>query len=200
MNTTEAMQKIDEINEIIQSSNKYVFSGERMIVYGLMVAFIPLIEFATKNFTFGNDYLANADFLVTVIHTGFYWTLFVGAGRLMPWRTNKENLHPLIVKAFSVNKPLLVALFGVLFVFSAIKEYQLIHPVVFLLLGLMFSIYGRFSIPAVSYIAWSYIIGGLGYAYLTRFEIPHLWVCFTIYNGLSYIAMGYFLRGARKAA
>ena len=200
METNEALKRIDEISKIIESSNRVLFSGERMMIIGIMVALIPLLEWATHYMTFGYDFGSNSTFLITLIHTVFYWALFALVGRLLPWKVDRADMHPLIKKAFALSVPLLVAIFGVVFVFAGIGQAQLIHPVVFLLLGFLFSIYGKFSIPAVSYIAWSYIFIGLIYAYLTQFNLANAWVYFTVYNGLSYVLMGYFLRKARAVA
>ena len=201
MEKNEALVRIDEISKIIQSSNRVIFSGERMIVIGIMVALIPVLEWATHGLTFGHEFdlsQASTGFLITLIHTAFYWALFALVGRLIPFKKiDRSEMHPLIQKTFSLTKPFLVALFGMIFVFGSIGQWQLVYPVVFLFLGLFYSVQGKFSIPAVSYIAWSYIIVGLIYAYLTQYNFPNLWMYFTTYNGLSYIGMGYYLKKAR---
>lgn len=201
MDTNEALKKIEEISKVMESSNRAIFSGERMIVIGIIVALIPVIEWATHSLTFGYDFGNQAPLIIIAIHTVFYWALFTFVGRVLPIKKMVRNeLHPLIQKAFTVSKPFMVALIGMIFMLAAIEQYQFIHPIVFILLGFLFSIYGRFSIPAVSYIAWSYIIVGLVCTYLTRFNLPTAWIYFTTYNGLSLVAMGYFLRRARVTA
>lgn len=195
MDTKEALERIEEIHKVIESSNQAIFSGERMIVIGLLVALIPVIELLTKHLTFGVDFGTNAGLVIALTHTVFYWALFTFVGRVLPFKKlNRETLHPLIKKAFSIKRPFMFAIFGVVFSLAAIGQYQLIHPVVFVLLGFLFSLYGRFSIPAVSYIAWSYVVVGVAYAYLTKFEVPNLWIYMTIYNGLGYVVMGAALR------
>lgn len=201
MDNEEALRKINEIHQVIEGSNQVMFSGERMIAIGIGVALIPLIECLTHGLSFSIDFGPNRDFIVTLIHTIFYWALFGIGFKALPFKkTDFTQLHPLIRKAFSIYKPFLTGLFGLIFAFSAINQGQLIHPVVFILLGLYFSLYGRFSIPAVSYIAWSYIIIGPLYAYATKFDIPNLWIYLTVYNGLSYVLMGVLLRRQRLTA
>jgi len=201
MDNQEALCKINEIHQVIEGSNQALFSGDRMIAIGIGVALIPVIEWLTHGLTFGIEFGPNRDFIIMLIHTVFYWALFGIGFRALPFKKMDRNqLHPLIRKAFSIYKPFLVGLFGLIFAFSAINQGQLIHPVVFILLGLFFSLHGRFSIPAVSYIAWSYIIIGPLYAYMTKFNIPNLWTYLTVYNGLSYVVMGLFLRRARLSA
>ena len=201
MDTNEAMKQIDEIHRVIEGSNKAFFSGERMIVTGLMVALIPAIEWATRFLTFGVEAIANSGAAITLIHTAFYWGLFSLVGRLLPFKKmDRTQLHPLIQKAFSISRPFMFALIGTIFSLAAIGQGQLIHPMVFILLGFLFSLYGRFSIPAVSHIAWSYLVAGVGYAYLTKFNLEHLWIAFVIFQGLSLVVMGLFLRKEQGAA
>jgi hypothetical protein len=201
MDNSEALKKIEEIHSVIAGSNRAILSGERMMVTGALVTLIPLIEWLTHSLTFGYAPLLNSAAAITAIHIAFYWGLFSLAGRTMPFKKlDRSKLHPLIQKAFSVSKPFTVALIGMIVAFVAIGQDQLIYPMVFILLGFLFSLYGRFSIPAVTYIAWSYILLGIAYAYLTKFHIENLAVLFGLYNGLSLVAMGLFLRRTRMVA
>jgi hypothetical protein len=52
-------------------------------------------------------------------------------------------------------------------------------------------------IPLIEWLTHSLTFG---YAYLTKFHIENLSVFFGVYNGLSLIAMGLFLRKARAVA
>lgn len=195
MDQNEALLKINEIHNVIEGSNKAIFSGERMMVIGAMLLLIPVIEVASQGLSFGADFGDNAGIIIMAIHTLFYWGLFSVVGKILPFKGFKrEENHPLIKKAFSLKTPFIVCIFGVMFAFAAIQQWQFIHPMVFVFLGLMFSLYGKFTIPAVSYIAYSYIGLGFVYIYLTQFHIPNLWIYMLVYNGLSYIAMGLFLR------
>lgn len=195
MNQSEALQKIDEIHRVIESSNRGIFSGERMMVNGFLVALIPILEILTQGLTFGHKFGDNTVAIMMAIHFVFYWLLFKGVMKAIPYKkTNPSQQHPLINKAFSLGKLFGLTIFAVAVVLCLTKQYQLIHPMVFIILGLMFSIYGRFTVPMVSYIAYSYIAFGLVYLYLNQFEIPYLWAYMVVYNGLSYIVMGLFLR------
>ena len=201
MDANEAIKKIDEINKVMESSNRALFSGEKMMAIGGMITLIPIIEIGTKGMTFGNEALADNPMLLTIIHTVFYWALFSLLGRAIPsWRSDRESLHPLIKKAFGIHRQFLVTIMGSIFAFAAIGQFQFIHPIVFLLLGFLFSLYGKYSIPAVTCISWTYTVAGVLYLYLTKFHIPHLWVWFTLYNGLSYVLMGLFLCKASHAS
>lgn len=198
MDSNEALLRINEIHKVIESSNKAIFSGERMMVTGVFVTLIPAIELITRYLTFGYDFGANAGMYIAVIHTIFYWGLFSLIGKVSPFKKSSGQQHPLIEKAFSLARPFFVSIMGLVFVLSFIEQYQLIHPIVFVLLGLLFNLYGRFTTKAVTYIAWSYIFLGFAYALLTKMQIPNLWIYMTVYNGLSYIAMGIFLLKERN--
>ncbi|MBI5631756.1 MAG: hypothetical protein HY921_12835 [Elusimicrobia bacterium] len=204
MNTNEAaeaMKQIEEIHKVIEGSNKAIFSGGRMIAIGIIVTLIPAIEWVTQGLTFGIEALSHLGMATILIHTGFYWGLCSLAGKLLHYKKmDPSDLHPLIQKAFGVKKAFLFALIGTICSFSAIGQGQLIHPMVFILLGFLFSLYGMFSISAVSYIAWSYLFCGVVYAYLTKFNIPYLPLGFALYNGLSLIMMGFCLRKEHGAA
>lgn len=196
MDQNEALIKINEIHSVIENNNKALFSGERMIFIGALVALIPVVELSTHALTFGHHFTEDQAWQVMLIHCLFYWALFSLTGKFLPFKKADRNAqHPLIRKAFSLTKPFMLAIFCVIFALSAVGQFWLIHPMVFILLGLMFSLYGRFTIPAVSYIAYSYIILGSLYVYLNKTaEIPNLWIYMLVYNGLSYIAMGLLLR------
>jgi hypothetical protein len=168
-----------------------------MIVIGVMVALIPLIEWATQGLTFGHDFGSKAGPIITIVHILFYWGTFSLVGRLLPFkRADRTSLHPLIGKAFSVYRPIMVSMIGVSIALSVIEQYALIYPMILLLLGIIYSIYGRFSIPQISYIAWAYIAAALSYIYLSPNESSHLWMFFTTFQGLSLILMGLFLNRA----
>jgi hypothetical protein len=203
METQEALKKIEEINAVIQSSNKALFSGKHMALYGVMLLLIPLIGGITQWLTFGHDFGAYQSAYISLANTFFFWGLAFLIGRVVPrsnyYRQSRATLHPLIQKAFSLSKPIVFSIVGVVIVLSITNQSVIIYPVVFILLGLMFSIFGRFSIPAVSYIAWSYIFCGLLHFYLIQFNIPYLGIYFLVYNGLSYIFMGFLLSKEEKA-
>ena len=200
MERTEALKQIDEINKIIQASNKVIFSGSRMILYGVLVLLIPAIEKGTVYLTFGynfGEFGKLSPYLATLIHIGFYWLLFGYLGKLVTHYFNKKTettIHPLIDRAFSLYRPIVVAIIGIVSILAPMGEPgRFIFPMVYILLGILFNLYGRFSLSIVTKISWSYIIFGLAYLFLTQFHLENLWMGFTTYLGLSYIVMGYTL-------
>ena len=203
MEKIEAVKQIEEISKVINASNKVIFSGSKMIGIGILVLLIPLIEIPSQALTFGFNFGSITPYLIPLIHIIFYWFLSTVISRgITRWLNDRETneVHPLIKQAFSLHRPILTALFGTILILIPIGQGALVFPMAYLFLGILFSLYGKFSASKVSYIAWTYIILGLLYAYLTKFNIAYLWVAFTTYLGLSYIIMGYFLCKERKAS
>lgn len=202
MELQEALNKIDEISTVIKSSNTALFSGQRMILNGVLLLLIPLIGSLTQWLTFGHDFGVYQTAYIAIANTLFYWGLSILSGRIFPrskkLQEHKESQHPLIKKAFSITRPILFSIIGVVFVFSLTQHAEFIYPVVLILLGIMFSIFSLFTIPVVSYFAWSYIFCGLLHLYLIQYNISYLGFYFLIYNGLSYIFMGYLLSQEEK--
>jgi hypothetical protein len=196
MDQQEALNKINEIHTIIESSNRGLISGERMMAMGALVTLIPALEIPTQGLTFGHPIGGESAGLVSMIlHIVFYFGLFKLFSKLLPYKKeNNRDQHPLIRKAFSLRGPFMVCIFGTMIVFAMIGHYEFIHPIVFVLLGLMWSLFGRFTIPMVTYIAYSYIGLGLVYLYLNQMHIPYLWAYMVAYNGISYFVMGLFLK------
>ncbi len=203
METKEALKKIEEINAVIQSSNKALFSGRHMALYGVMLLLIPVIGHTTDWLTFGHDFGSYETAYTSIANTLFYWGLANIIGMFVPrsdlYKSRKQTLHPLIGKAFSITRPIVFAIIGVVLVLSFTNQTEYIYPVVLILLGLMFSMFGKFSIPAVSYVAWSLIACGLLHFYLIPNRIPHLGMYFLAYNGLAYLMMGFLLTKEEKA-
>ncbi|MCO5142841.1 MAG: hypothetical protein M9962_07115 [Oligoflexia bacterium] len=203
MDTQEALKKIEEINTVIRSSNKALFSGRHMVLYGAIVLLIPVIGHLTKWLTFGYDFGSIQKIYTIIANTLFFWGVSVFVSKLLPrsesYKKHNQSLHPLITKAFSITRPIALAIFGVVIIFSLTNRGEFIYPVVLILLGLMFSIYGKFTIDAVTYFAWSYIFCGLLHFYLLSYNIPYLAFYFLAYNGISYIIMGILLSKEENA-
>jgi hypothetical protein len=197
--TQDAINKINEINSIIQASNKALLSGSHMILGGVLALLVFVVGPLTQDLTFGHDFGAHAGAYIAVINTAFYWTLATLISRFILKKKRRENsLHPLIAKAFSLNRPILFALIGIIVVLSFVQQEQLIYPMVMILLGTLFAVYGKFTLPLVTYISWTYILAGLMMIYLQSYPIAHLEYYFLAYQGLSLIAMGSALRREEK--
>jgi len=203
MNAQEAAEKIDEMNTIIQSSNKILFSGKLMVSLGVLIFTFPLIGYYTQWLTFGHDFGPLEGIYLPVANAFFFWGLSLAVSfffnRFKEVGIAREPAHPLIRKAFSILGPVCFSIAGIIIVFSLAGLWKYIYPMIFIILGLLFSIYGKFTVPAMVYIAWSYVFAGLLFIYLRKYDIPFLDLYFMAYHGLSYVAMGFFLMRKEKA-
>lgn len=195
----EAFVQVEEILKVINGSNKAFLSGERMICSGITICLAPVIELVTKGMTFEIGIPATYEALVVILHIAFYWGLFqllsILSDKLFATRKEESgSSHPLIIKAFKVYNVFWVAIIGLGISLSIVNQGQLIHPLVFVLLGFLFYLYGQFSNKLVRLIAWSYIILGIFYIFMTKFNIENLWIYFILYQGISLILLGNYLR------
>ena len=202
MNTQQALKKIDEIHSIVQASNRALVSGKLILIYGSMFILIPPFGYATQWLTFGHDFGPYQAIYLPLANGFFFWGLAILIGKL-PFlkdrKTPDSPLHPLIRKAFSMVRPISVSLAGIIIVLSVTGQARFIYPMIFIILGILFSIYGKFSSPQWGVMAWAYIFGGLLFFYLRSLEIPLLDFYFLVFQGLSYLAMGWFLVEKEKA-
>jgi len=206
MNTKEALEKIEEINTIVQSGNRIWSSGEIWIALGLYIFTIPVIGFFTQWLTFGHDFGASQVVYISIVNGFFFW----GLAFLIVWflikrirhknlGVAKETVHPLIRKAWSINRPVYVSMAGIIIVFSITNQAIYIYPVIYIVSGLWFYVWGKFASPAMVNMAWSYVFGGLLFFYLRSYDIPYLDLYFALYNGISYLAIGMILLKKEKA-
>ncbi len=203
MEKEEALEKIEEINTIIRSSNKVIFHGNTMIASGLAVLLIPLLAIGVIPLM-----LKALDFGVWTKQIVSIVFMFATAGMVMwvskvaktkfKYKDEHDTKHPLIQKAFSLYKPILVSLFGGVTALVLVKEYQFIWPLVFLNLGVLFQLYGRFSIFAVRAISWFYLALGIGSILISSVKIPMIQFIYLVILGISYILMGILLNKQQK--
>jgi len=203
MNTQEALEKIEEINTIVQSGNRIIFSGKMWIALGLYTLLVPVIGYFTQWLTFGHDFGASQVAYIAIADGFLFWGL--GMLIIMFFKRRKDPgvagdpVHPLIRKAFSIVRPVCASFAGIIIIFSITGQGKFIYPMIFIIGGLMYSVFGKFSAPEMVYMAWSYIFAGLLFFYLRSYDIPLLDLYFVAYNGLSFVALGIFLLKREKA-
>jgi len=109
-----------------------------------------------------------------------------------------EGHNITIRTAFRIFRVIFVSIIGFIILLNIIGQEALVCPVVLILLGIFYNLLGQFSIKIIRVFSWTYIILGFILMYIdNKFGIPHSWMIFTTYLGISYIIMGYVLR--RKA-
>jgi len=201
MKPSEALEKIEEINAIVKSSNRILFSGKLLMAIGGLCLAIPLIGWGTQWLTFGHDFGSNADLYIPLANAIFFSGLFA---LIMTYFRGKraedrQATHPLVGRAFSVWRQFLVAFVGLAVVFAVTGQIKYLYPVNYILIGLLYSTYGKFAQPAVSLFAWSYILGGLLCFWLASFLDPRLYDFMLAYQGLSFLALGGYLLKKEKS-
>jgi hypothetical protein len=81
-----------------------------------------------------------------------------------------------------------------------IEKASLIHPMVLMLLGLIFSLYGKFTKKIVSFVGRAFILGGFLYLFsldliaTKDFLHKYLWIFMVLFNGLGLCLMGFVLK------
>jgi hypothetical protein len=201
MNKEEALKQIQEISHVIESSNQFFMSGFLAIAYGLGILLVPIIEKSSKDLTLGFNFGEHHLLIASVIHAVFYVILFylIRVAVEKTWRQDKtEPSHPLLARALAFHRPVVVAACGIILIFGSIGLEKYVAPLVLILFGIIFNIYGRLSSSDtglfIRKLSWSYIILGSLFGFLVRFGNPDLWIYFDAYLGISFVVMGILLR------
>lgn len=199
----EALRQIAEIASVIKSSNTLSFPGRSVLALGIGVLLVPLIEYPTQRLTFGYDFGDNYLVAIAIIHVVFYFIYFNGIRFAIRKLFNEDpaaESHPLLARSLAMERPIIVAIAGSILVLVPIGQGHLAYPFVFILLGILFNLYGRLSRPVIFYISWSYIFLGFLYAALSVYQSHEMWLPFNTYMGSTLIVMGYSAVKGRTAA
>jgi hypothetical protein len=197
IDTNEALRKIDEIQKVIEGSNQALISGERLMAFAVMMPFIyfsgaPLEDFISRSISPSRQII---ELVSIAVYCALIWMVY----RLLPFKQpDKSQMNPLLRKAFSVSRPLLVGVFGLIFAFQAAGGEYFIVPVIFVLLGVLYNLWAPFSVPAIRYIGWSYIAFGIVGVYLTQFHIPHIDKYFIAFVDAGTFTTGFFVIKGKK--
>ncbi|MEQ1876445.1 MAG: hypothetical protein ABL958_07350 [Bdellovibrionia bacterium] len=194
VNKDEALKQIAEIAGVLKASNTLMFPGRGIMALGLGVLLVPLIALPTKWLTFGMDYGPNKMIIIAILHVVFYFFYFNGIRWAVRhiWKENPmEKAHPVVANSLAIEKPIIVSIAGVILIFAPIGQAHLAYPMVYILLGILFNLYGRLSKPLVLWISWSYILFGLVFAALSVYQNDDMWLPFNTYLGATLFIMGY---------
>ena len=192
MEKNDAIKQIESIKDVIDSSNKMFFSGKKLIVLGVLLLLIPIIEYSTQWMTFGFQDMSTP-VVNAIVHVVVYYLIFYVIVKIIcKLKKNKHFGTPnsVISKAFAVHTPIIYTMLAAVVILIAIGHGALAFPVVFLFLGILFNLFGRFTNNTIMNVSWSYIVLGLIYMVLTVFSISYLWVFFIVYLAVTYIIMG----------
>ena len=193
MNKTEAINKINEIQSALNVSNRVFVSANHMLSIGICLILVPILEYSTDFWTFGADLPESLVNFLPLIKGLFYGSVFWLLGRRYP-DPESNPIHPLIKRAFSIGRPILVAMLAVALGLCFIGQDALVYPLVFIMLGLFYNILGRFSHSSITQVSWLYLGMGFVYICLTKYDIPMLWGVFLVLHGLTCLYMGLSLK------
>ncbi len=190
MNQQDAINKIQEFQNIFSSSNRVILAPKQMMAIGIGLLLVPVVEVTTQYWTFGYEVSEAIASWLPAMKGLFYGLVFWGIGRFFP-DPMREKAHPIIKKAFGLEYPMVAAILAVAFGLSLVGSGELVYPLVFLLLGVFYNLLGRFSNSTVTTVSWLYILASPFYMYLLDFKIDRLWMYFMIFQGLTCLAIGY---------
>ncbi|MGE3757501.1 MAG: hypothetical protein AB7H97_07085, partial [Pseudobdellovibrionaceae bacterium] len=132
----------------------------------------------------------------------FYMACFIILGKIVdrffPSKI-KQMPHPVIKAAWSIYRPIIAVIVGLVLVLGSFGYEPLIIPTIIILLGLMFNLFGRFSEKTVVFVSWMFIVSGLLMAAMTKFEMS-MWTefSFIFLVGIGHFVMGVSLRRAES--
>lgn len=195
MEKNEALKRIEAIMQTIEASNRIFISSTHMTLFGIIILLIPVIEFGFSRICLSVEILKQP-FISLIAHILFYLLLFIVVNLVFLKGKCPHEGHNITIKtAFRIFRVIFVSIIGFIILLNIIGQEALVCPVVLILLGIFYNLLGQFSIKIIRVFSWTYIILGFTLAYINnKFGIPHSWMIFTIYLGISYIIMGYVLR------
>ncbi len=193
MDKQEAMAKVQEFQDIINSSNRIFISSKQMLWIGIGLLLVPVVELMTDHFTFGFEISETVTSFLPGLKAVFYGLVFWGIGKLFPDKY-LDKVNPLIRKTFGVQVPFVAAILAIGLGLGFTKNGELVYPTVFVLLGIFCNLLGRFSNKSLTLVSWLYIIAGPLFMYLLQFEIPNLWVYFMVFHSFTCIYIGLYTK------
>jgi hypothetical protein len=199
--TIEAMRQIDDIYSIIKGNLSMAVSWSHMVAVGIGVMCIPLSEWVF-NQTIDPliyTYIFKSRIILFFWRTIFYWGLFNVIERLFGAEHMNFGSNRLVEKVFNIGKifPIIpIATSGAL---AFVGLSHIIAPIVLILTGSLYIVFGQFMSAVVSIVAWINIIVGLMGIGLAGYMINNLWMYLVIYQGCTFVIMGIVLRYLQKS-
>lgn len=195
MSKEEALGKLEEIGNVIRSSNRFIFSGGATIGYGIGFLILFVINFMITKLSLVivlSNYVDPKLIYAVFSLFGFLVVYFFGfiVNKVYPTKCLAVP-HPIIVRAFSIWKPLMVSIVGVAYLLSTGGYTDIVFPICLLLMGVGYNLIGRFSLYVIERVSWLYIIVAL---FIIMIGEKNLFVSsqhiFFVLSGVTYIYMG----------
>lgn len=197
-NQQSAWESLQAIESVLEASHRIAFPGQTLIAYGVWIALIPWIEHSTQFLSFGSTTILEQPLVFGAIHVLFYWAAFRALkwAAIRFWGAWKEdtNVHPLILALLGTQKTIEIALGLTVLLLCWLGHVELIFPLVFIFLAILFQAYGRFARGPLKLVSWLLLLSGGVYGVLLRsWDREVLWVFFSNWLGLILVVAGVVL-------
>lgn len=189
--TQAALEQINAICKTIENNLKIIISGSLTMALGIFIICFKLTEcffnYIVCKFLSG-PFSSVISFLLIII------ALVVISYLLSKCFDLRMHKNPVLEKIFTN--------FGLFFIIlSALTSEALtvsgndalVTPIGLILVGTLVAFWGLFSSIIVRFTAYNLVLVGATGIWLTKFNIAHLSTYLIIYQGLSFIVMGYLL-------
>ncbi|KFJ63875.1 putative membrane protein [Francisella tularensis] len=193
-------EQINNIENTFKASGRYVFNSKKLIVAGVMFLLIPIIQYLINISFWKNSFINNHIEIGIFINIVFYIVFFKLVFRITR-SSKKYRYHPSInsyvKKAIDLHDVILKTMFTTIIVLSICGYGNLAFPFVYILLGLIYNLFGRFSLDIIRKISISYILIGIISIFFVKNYSNIYWQFMLIYLGITYIFMGKILEKNR---
>ncbi|AHH46601.1 membrane protein [Francisella tularensis subsp. holarctica PHIT-FT049] len=193
-------EQINNIENTLKASGRYVFNSKKLIVAGVMFLLIPIIQYLINISFWKNSFINNHIEIGIFINIVFYIVFFKLVFRITR-SSKKYRYHPSInsyvKKAIDLHDVILKTMLTTIIVLSICGYGNLAFPFVYILLGLIYNLFGRFSLDIIRKISISYILIGIISIFFVKNYSNIYWQFMLIYLGITYIFMGKILEKNR---
>lgn len=186
-----ALQQLNLIQQVIQGNQRLLFNGRRLIIIGVILGLIPLFEAGLARII--PEQLATL--WQVLLRIAFYYAIsWLGIKFFAKKKSAaKVPLPTTLNNAFQLHGVILKVMVLLDLVLGFCGYADLILPLNFILLGLLFNLFSRFTLKALAVVSWSYILLGLLGIAFRDYLTPNCWQIELLYLGVSYILMGVLL-------
>ena len=191
MDKTEALRTIENIQQIIKSSNRAFVSPKQMFAIGVGLILVPIIEYLLLMTPLDGliydslGFAGNIFSRVFVYGLGFYFLA-------KKFNDQKGTTHPLISKAFSIESAFAFSCIAIGLGLGLAGHPNLVYPFIFVLLGMFYNLLGKFINKSFIWVSWTFLVIGPLYMFLTKFNDHALWMIFMIIHGLLTLFIAYY--------
>lgn len=191
----EALAQIELMHQLVSGNDKLFFSGRKIIVIGVILCLVVPCESVFTPLLAG----INSP-LQILVRIAFYWALsWLGIRLFAKKNVSNVNLTPTLQSVLTLHNVILQILILLDIALEIGGFSDLILSFNFILLGLLFNLFGRFTFKVLIGVAWSYIVLGLASLALHQFLPDWSWIAELYYLGISYVAMGVFIEYRKNA-